>query len=57
MTREQDRLKFQKKANLNRAYGIILGLIEGIQTMPNHNKEGLIKALEEVRDIIEEYSK
>ncbi len=55
MTREQERLKWQKKAELNRAYGIIKGITEGVKGFDDYNKQGLISALEEVREILKKH--
>jgi hypothetical protein len=56
-TRERERLKFKNKAELARAYGLVSGLLEGIKLVKDFNVEGLTEVLEEVRDIIEKYSK
>jgi hypothetical protein len=55
MTREQERLKWQKKAELCKAYGLIKGITEGIKAFDNYNKQGLISALEEVREILKKH--
>lgn len=56
MTREAERLKWQKKAELCRAYGLIQGITHAIKCWENFNKDGLIKVLEEVEEILKKHT-
>lgn len=54
-TRERERLQWEKKQKLSRAYGLIEGLIGGISYFKKDiNHEGLKSVLVEVRDILEQ---
>jgi len=55
MTREAERLKWQKKFELNRAYGLIKGITYTIKNCEDFNKEGLVKGLEEVEEILKKH--
>ena len=52
MSREKDRLMFEKKVELSRAYGLIKGILSGIKLCDDFNKAGLIFSLEEVESIL-----
>ena len=52
MTREKERLKFEKKTDLNRVYGLVSGLLLGLKVIPNSDKAGLVSVLEEVKEIL-----
>ena len=54
LTRERERLQWQKKTDLTRAYGLIRGLLTGINCFGEEiNNEGLKGILIEVVDILE----
>ena len=52
MTREKERLQWQRKTELTKAYGLIEGLTQGIKAWEDFNKAGLVSVLEEVKDIL-----
>ena len=52
MTREKERLQWQKKTELTRAYGLIEGVTEGIKAWEDFDKAGLVSVLEEIKDIL-----
>lgn len=52
MTKEQERLKFEKKLDLTRAYGLVKGILGVIKSCDGHDKAGLILVLEEVEEIL-----
>ena len=54
-TREKERLRWEKKTKLARAYGLIQGLLVGIDCCKEEiNHEGLKNVLVEVRDILKQ---
>jgi hypothetical protein len=55
MTREQERLDRQKKAKLNRGCDLIQEITHAIKFCENIHREGLIKKLEEVGEILKKH--
>jgi len=45
-----------KKVELCRAYGLIQGITEAIKCWEDFNKQGLIKVLEEVEEILKKHT-
>lgn len=56
MTREAERLKWQKRFELNRAYGLINGITYTIKNCEDFNKERFVKVLEEVEEILKKHA-
>lgn len=52
MTREQDRLRFEKKLELTRAYGLAKGALEVMKSCENPNREGIASVFEEIKQIL-----
>lgn len=51
MTREQERIKFAKKQELAKGYGLVCGLIAALKTVEKN--EEIVKALEELKEVLE----
>jgi hypothetical protein len=55
LTRERERFQLERKTKLVKAYGLIKGLLSGIECYKEEiGHEGLKKVLNEVRNILEE---